>query len=115
MTSDAQLGARCHDCGEVDLRLDQCWLVLASVADRSHYGFHCPSCARVVRKHASQKVIVALERFVAVEWLDIPSEALEGHTGPALTVDDLIDLMLNLARLDASPRERVGALSHGRP
>ena len=93
---DVILSVLCPTCGEVDLASDQVWLVLASAADRSHYRFHCSTCDQSVRRHADETVIALLAELVAVEELVIPAEALESHDGPALTSDDLLDLMLAL-------------------
>jgi hypothetical protein len=94
--NDLILTVLCPRCGEVDLQQDEVWLVLSSVVDRSHYGFRCPDCQRGVSVPASDAVIAVLVELVAVEQLDVPAEALETQDGPALTVDDLLDLMLAL-------------------
>jgi hypothetical protein len=99
---DVILTVLCPTCGEVDLASDQVWLVLANVADRSHYRFHCSTCDQSVRRHADETVIALLAGLVAVEELAIPAEALESHVGPALTSDDLLDLMLALEVLAAT-------------
>ena len=39
---------------------------------------------------------------VHVRKIRIPAEALEEHTGPPLTMDDLLDLMLDTSSQDAS-------------
>jgi hypothetical protein len=41
-----------------------------------------------------------LAALLPVERLEIPAEALEERTGPVLTYDDLIDLMLSLDAAD---------------
>jgi hypothetical protein len=93
---DVVLSVLCPTCGEVDLTSDRVWLVIASEPDRSHYGFRCSTCERTVSRPADGDVIALLAEFVAVEELEIPAEALEPHDGPALTTDDLLDLMLAL-------------------
>jgi hypothetical protein len=37
-----------------------------------------------------------LMQLLPVEEVTLPAEALETHAGPALTTDDLIDLMVGL-------------------
>jgi hypothetical protein len=106
---DVVLSVLCPTCGEVDLAADQVWLVLASAADRSHYRFHCSTCDQSVRRHADETVIALLTELVAVEQLAIPAEALESHDGPALTSDDLLDLMLALGEHAATDRATAAA------
>lgn len=98
MTEDVRFGVDCPECGSLDLGRDQLWLVLATATDRSHFAYRCPDCGRVTRRHADTAVISTLGGLVAVQELDVPAEALERHDGDALTADDLIDLMLVLAR-----------------
>jgi hypothetical protein len=93
---DVVLTVLCPSCGEVDLSADQVWLVVASVADRSHYRFTCAGCDRSVRRPADETVVALLSELVAVEEFEIPAEALETHDGPPLTSDDLLDLVLAL-------------------
>ena len=102
MTDDVRFGVDCPECGSLDLGPDQLWLVLATATDRSHFAYRCPDCGRVTRRHADTAVIATLGGLVAVQELDVPAEALETHDGEALTADDLIDLMLVLAR-DGAP------------
>lgn len=106
---DVVLSVFCPSCGEVDLTSDQVWLVIASAADRSHYGFRCSTCDQSVRRHADETVVALLAALVAVEELDIPAEALEPHDGPLLTPDDLLDLMLALEEHAATERATAGA------
>ena len=99
--SEPILDAECPRCGRVELAPDQAWLVLASESALSHYAFTCPSCTTYVRHHADDVIIKVLVPVLAVEVLDVPAEALEVRTGPALTTDDLLDFCLELDRLDA--------------
>ncbi len=98
MTDAARLTARCPACGEVELLAEQVWLVLTNVPGREHYGVDCPGCDRTFRRAADAATIRLLSAFVPVETLDLPAEALEVHTGPAITIDDLLDAMLTLER-----------------
>ncbi len=96
MNDDLVFSVLCPRCGEIDLGYDQVWLVVASTPDRSHYCFHCTRCGQLERVHATDAVVAILAELVAVEALDVPAEALEAHHGSALTLDDLLDLMLAL-------------------
>jgi predicted RNA-binding Zn-ribbon protein involved in translation (DUF1610 family) len=96
MNTEATFGATCPECGAVELAADQLWLVLLSAPGEDHYDFHCPSCSTLVRRPADAATVAVLSCLVAVEHLDVPAEARETHSGDALTVDDLIDLMLEL-------------------
>jgi endogenous inhibitor of DNA gyrase (YacG/DUF329 family) len=97
MRGDSSFTVGCPRCGDVEVDNDQLWLVVTS-AGRDHYDFNCPTCMRHVMQPADHEVFELLAPLVAVEELDVPAEALEPHVGPALTVDDLIDLMLELER-----------------
>ena len=55
---------------------------------------------RTPRRPAAGARLAAL---LPVEVLEIPGEALEERSGPALTYDDLIDLMLSLDAADVLP------------
>jgi predicted RNA-binding Zn-ribbon protein involved in translation (DUF1610 family) len=100
MSDGTRISARCPQCGQVDLVPAQMWLVLTDQPDRAHVDFHCPACEQHVAHHADSTTVALLCALLAVEYVEIPPEALEAHAGAALTVDDLIDLMLSL---DDSP------------
>jgi hypothetical protein len=68
------------------------------VPGREHYGVGCPDCGRTFRHAADAATVGLLSTLVPVETLDLPAEALEVHTGPAITIDDLLDAMLTLER-----------------
>ncbi len=101
MSEDLILDAECPRCGLVELERDQAWLVIASEPSLSHYAFACPGCEHVVRHHADDDIVDVLVPLLAVETLDVPAEALEVRSGPALTTDDLLDFCLALDALDA--------------
>ena len=104
--------ASCPTCGEVELTSADITLMVCSHAPLSYYAFHCPTCLDEVRKPADDHVISLLMSggVKATVW-EIPEEALEPKTGPAISYDDLLDLVLalndedNLAAL-ASPALR---------
>ena len=70
-------------------------------AGAPHFDFVCPERRQLIRSLLDKAQVDLLATLVAVEELDIPDEALEVHDGPALTADDLIDLMLALEDWDA--------------
>ena len=102
MMQEIAISASCPDCGEVELAVDQLWLVLTGATGTDHYDFRCPDCAALVRHAADEATVALLSPLVPVEELDVPAEALERHVGSPLTLDDLIDLMLSLDGLDES-------------
>jgi hypothetical protein len=96
MIDGARFTARCPGCGEVEILAEQMWLVLTNVPGRDHYGVACPRCGRTYRHAADTGTVALLSTLVPVETLDLPAEALEVHTGPAITIDDVLDAMLTL-------------------
>jgi hypothetical protein len=72
------------------------WLVVTDPPGRAHVDFHCPECEQHVAHPADSDTVRLLCRLLAVEYVEIPAEALEMHAGPSLTTDDLIDLMISL-------------------
>jgi hypothetical protein len=96
MNVDSLITTQCDRCGEVELLAEQTWLVVAEPVDRSHFGFLCPGCEVVSRHRVDAETLAVLATLLPVEELDVPAEALETHDGPALTEDDLIDLMVGL-------------------
>jgi len=93
--------ANCPSCGEVDLSAAQVALLVCASAPLSHYAFTCPSCRDRVKKAANDHVVSLLISggVVPTTW-DVPSEALEPHTGASLTYDDLLDFGLWLGMSD---------------
>ena len=94
--------ATCASCGEVELAPDALRLRVCSTPAASHYIFTCPRCSTIVVKPAADSRIVTLLTSVGVpttNW-DLPAELDEVHEGPALTIDDLIDLHFALERPD---------------
>lgn len=69
---------------------------LAPSAGPAHFGFLCPGCDVVSRHRVDADTLAVLATLLPVEELEVPDEALETHVGPALTEDDLIDLMVGL-------------------
>lgn len=64
----------------------------------SHYEFRCPSCFCRRVEPVTQFVFTRLRHLVAA--YEIPAEAVESHSGPAIGHDDALDFMLAEARTD---------------
>ena len=94
--------ASCPMCGEVELRPPDLTLTVMPVAHlTSSYAFTCPGCQDVVRKPADEHVVQLLvSGGVRPDVVEVPAEALEEHAGPALSYDDLLDLVLRLEQHD---------------
>jgi predicted RNA-binding Zn-ribbon protein involved in translation (DUF1610 family) len=90
--------AACPGCGEIDLVADDILLRIGASSNANTYGFSCPDCGDFIEKRADERVIrLLLSGGVMPVPLHIPAEALEIHTGPPLTFDDLIDFHHQLA------------------
>ncbi len=87
------LEGTCPNCGDVKLRTDDIELWVCSRRVASYYRFVCPLCANLVVKHAGEQamLILASAGITPNAWF-YPAEWDEPHTGPALTLDDLLDL-----------------------
>lgn len=92
----------CPDCGEVELKPDDLRLLVCQQdASKSHYAFTCPKCLKLVRKPADDKVCaLLLSGGVQAEVWHIPDEALESHSGPMISYDDLLTFALRLKQED---------------
>lgn len=90
--------ASCPSCGDVELTPQQVRLVVCSAPGWSYYAFTCTCCHEEIRKPAGKDIVALLVSggVVAESW-DVPAEALEEHSGPALTYDDILDFALWLA------------------
>ncbi|MFM7059992.1 MAG: hypothetical protein ACKOZL_02240 [Actinomycetes bacterium] len=84
--------ANCPECGDVQLKVDD--LTVRVCADDEHgaYTFRCPSCATVVVKDASRRIIdLLVSSGVELQVWRIPAEINEAHyAGPAISADDLL-------------------------
>ena len=93
--------ASCPACGEVELTSTDVTLMVCSYAPNSYYTFVCPKCSDAVRKPADDHVVsLLMSGGVRAEVWELPAEALESHTGPVLTYDDLLDFALHLGSSD---------------
>lgn len=102
--------ASCPSCGEVELTPSDVSLMVCSHAPLSYYAFVCAGCSSEVRKPADDHVVSLLVSggVPATVW-EIPAEALEPRTGPALSYDDLLDFALGLGETDLLAEEIVRA------
>ncbi|MET0728620.1 MAG: hypothetical protein ABWZ76_10025 [Acidimicrobiales bacterium] len=84
--------ASCHDCGDVELAVDDLMVRICSEGDYGSYVFRCPSCLMSVAKPAEQRIVDLLiaSGVELIEW-HLPSELFELHAGAPITHDDLID------------------------
>jgi hypothetical protein len=69
--------------------------------DLSTFSFTCPKCDAEAVKPAGEEVRRVLGLASGVRWnvIQPPAELEESHDGPPLTLDDLIDLMMELEKL----------------
>jgi hypothetical protein len=105
--------ASCPTCGEVELTSADITLMVCSHAPLSYYSFFCPTCMDEVRKPADDHVISLLMSggVEATVW-EVPEEALEVKPGPALTYDDLLDLVLALDGDDLLAAHATPVITH---
>jgi hypothetical protein len=90
-----EIVAPCPVCECVVLRPSEIQLLVSSNPALSHYGFTCPICASVITRPATSDTIHALLRGGVVAVLhQVPAEALEPHTGPVISPDDVLDFAL---------------------
>ena len=93
--------ASCPGCGEVELTSSDVTLMVCNHAPQSYYTFTCPKCTDEVRKPADDHVVsLLMSGGVRAEVWELPAEALETHSGPVLTYDDLLDFALHLSSSD---------------
>jgi predicted RNA-binding Zn-ribbon protein involved in translation (DUF1610 family) len=104
-----RIRANCPTCGEVDLTPEDVTLHLVrdpvgEVDDASTYRFACPDCTELVTKPADGRIAqlltsggVAVEETATGAEPDLrPEHPERPPSGPALTLDDLLDLHLLL-------------------
>lgn len=93
--------ASCPICGDVSLTPDQVRMVVCTRPEWSYYAFSCPTCHDEVSKAADEEIVALLvSGGVPLEHWVIPAEALEPHTGEAITYDELLDFALMLSDQD---------------
>ena len=93
--------ATCPGCGEVDLTAEDILLRIGATSSVNSYGFTCPECADFVEKPADERVVrLLLSGGVVPVPVHVPAEALEIHTGPAITHNDLLEFHERLQASD---------------
>lgn len=108
--------ASCPCCGDVDLTPAQVRLVVCSVEDWSYYTFTCSRCHEDIRKPAAPQVVGLLTSGgVRAEYWTIPAEALEPHAGPAISHDDVLDMVLALEKMDLISAAAMSDTDYHRP
>jgi hypothetical protein len=87
----------CPACGIVELDGEDVTLVISRLRGTAWYLFDCLGCAEQVVKSASSAVVTALTQL-QIRVVTVPAEALETarSSSTPLTVDDLLDLLLEL-------------------
>lgn len=94
-----QINASCPVCGPVRTTNHDVLLMVCTDASLSYYSFPCPNCREIVKKSADESIISLLMSggVRPIVW-EVPREALEPHSGPPISLDDLIDFGLFLER-----------------
>ena len=84
--------ASCHDCGDVELGVNELSVRVCAEPTQSSYVFRCPTCQMSVCKPAEQRIVDLLvaSGVELIKW-ELPDELFEIHDGQAITYDDLID------------------------
>lgn len=93
--------ARCTWCGDIEIEAGQVRCAVDPHGDRALVELTCPSCSRLVllavsAARAASRMLGGARPMTG----PIPFELLERHTGPRLTMDDLLDLHLEIERMD---------------
>jgi predicted RNA-binding Zn-ribbon protein involved in translation (DUF1610 family) len=99
----------CPRCGEVDMGPESILLQVSRGGREGTYRFTCPTCMDAVEKRADRKIVALLVsagvdvagRGTLTETRELFDEAPEDirgplPSGPALTIDDLIDFHFKL-------------------
>jgi hypothetical protein len=90
--SPVTIKARCVNCRDIELAPTGIRLVVFDAGEGHYYEFFCPKCKAYQRRPADknvQKLLVSGN--VLCEYLHVPYEALEEHSGAAITMDDVLD------------------------
>lgn len=89
--------ASCPSCKDVELAPSAFHLTVYDAGNGHFYEFFCPKCYERIVKPADESVQSLLMRGgVEHTFTHMPLELLEVHTGPALTVDDVMDFVVAL-------------------
>jgi hypothetical protein len=84
--------ASCHECGDVELRVDDLEVRICTQSEQQTYVFRCPACQMSVVKPAEARVVDLLvaSGVSLIEW-ELPAELFEPRFGMPISHDDLID------------------------
>ena len=89
--------ANCPHCGDVQLRVTDLTIRIATGIEHGSYTFSCPSCSRAVAKDASKRIIdLLMSTGVDVQVYKAPAELSETKIGPVINADDILDFHLLL-------------------
>lgn len=96
-----EISVACPTCGTVTLTSERIRLVKCTVAAWSYYEFRCLKCGELVHKEAGSEIIDRLgSAGIPTELWIVPDEALEQHTGPAISYDDVLDFAQHIHSAD---------------
>lgn len=88
---------RCPSCGELDIAPHTVTVtVCKNAAQLSRLWFTCPECLTCIEQAATLRVQDLLKAAPGVQWSEwraIP-EALEPHSGPPISHDDILTFAL---------------------
>ncbi len=79
--------ASCHDCGDVELAVNELSVRVLLLSHPGSYVFRCPTCQMSVSKPAEQRIIDLLvaSGVELIEWR-LPAELFEAHGGQPITL-----------------------------
>ncbi len=97
----AKIRASCPTCGDVEMTTRDVQVMVCSTTNEGSYAFLCPSCTLAVSKPAELDVVdLLVASGVRLSVWDMPAELAEGHSGPAICHDDLLEFHFQLQRGD---------------
>ncbi|MFA5891954.1 MAG: hypothetical protein WDA27_13555 [Actinomycetota bacterium] len=93
--------AVCPSCEAVECRSVDFGLWVCDDTSASFYSFVCPRCGANLQKHATDRIVeLLIAEGIRPAFWHLPAEMREEHTGPPLTVDDVLDAIILLDRPD---------------
>ena len=97
----ATIRASCPTCGDVELTSGDVTVLVCSTNNASSYAFQCPTCEVAVTKPAEPRVVdLLVSTGVRLSVWQLPAEMEEGHSGPPIGYDDLLEFHFELRRDD---------------
>jgi hypothetical protein len=83
-----RIRVRCPICGVVTLLAFD---VTLQIGPDSTYSFTCPQCGEHITKPADERILKLLLAVGDIpSGSSVPAEALEEHTGPPISADDVL-------------------------